>query len=563
MPESRDQDQGPSQRAGRLFWPLLLFIGLVGLAIRLYVGQHESMSYDEWQHVFMASAPRMQDLLFEIGVNAHPLFFFLLLRGLLRLGHGILLYRSISILTGVASILLTGLICRKTLRSPLLQLLCAAAFALSGTAIWVSTQARSYELAVSLVLLAFLSYLDMIPDPGKPVRLRAYVTFAIASSLAVWSLYSAVFFLGACLAAPVLLAVVGGGFRRRLISGLDKRSIWLSVLSLALPCAVFAAHIAHIRAQPIQGALYEFYWGMTPNDTLSAFLLRNSRNVLNFFSPMELGSTGAFLVTTILLGAAGLGILWKASRTKPGLKAASVVPVAFAAVIVLEFLAASLARAYPFGGMMRYQYIAAPFLLLAAFVFLDALDAIAGRVTRRGIPIFLGATIIVNPAYNWHKLIEFPDTVILSNEFADYSTAFPHARAVYVDSYTVWGYFAHTDDGRRRFVRRISGPGWIDQYRIWGGAHDGTTIFYDKTPFRLNFSDSSRYESIAACLRQSGVEEIVLFWFSPGHEPLDQDTAALKKLIGEEAAAQGLAATKVFVGETTVFAGFRLADAVR
>jgi hypothetical protein len=557
-PETPDQSS-PSQSSPRLFWVGLLLITLVGFAIRLYAGKHEHMSYDEWQHVFMASGARMTDVLYEVRTNAHPLLFFLLLRGLLKLGHAQLLYRSISILAGTCSIVLVGLIARRVLRSQVLQLLCVAAFTLSASAIIISIQVRSYQLAVVMVLLAFLSYLDMIPAPRGPVSLRPYVIFAIASSLAVWSLYASIFFVGASIAVPAVLAAVSGSFRKRLIAGLSTKSVCLSVASFALPCFVFAGHLDHMRQQVIQGYVYDFYWGMKLDETVSGFVLTNARNFFNLFSPLQLESPVVFLLIIIALGVAGLWAYRRALRGEPGMKADSLLPVAFAAVMVAGLLAASLARQYPFGGLMRHQYIVAPFLLLAAFVFLDALSALAAPVLRRGISILVGAAILANPAFNWEKVVEFPDSVVLTNEFGDYSAAFPQARAVYVDSFSVWGYFVHTDDGARRFVRRVTDPAWIDEYRIQGGGHDGTLIFYDKTRFHLSFSDPSLYESLAACLRQSGVDELVLFWFAPGDTPVGQDTVALQKLIREKAAEQGLTATKLFVPEGAVFASFRLA----
>ena len=40
----------------------LAFIAAVSLAIRVHIGSLEFMDFDEWQQVFMASAPRWKDL---------------------------------------------------------------------------------------------------------------------------------------------------------------------------------------------------------------------------------------------------------------------------------------------------------------------------------------------------------------------------------------------------------------------------------------------------------------------------------------------------------------------
>jgi hypothetical protein len=565
-PQSPDKTRVPSQLAGRLCWPALLLIGLAGLAIRLYVGQHEILSYDEWQHIFMASGARLADVFYELRTNSHPALFFVLLRSLLKLGHSTLLYRSISISAGVGSIFLIGLICRKILRSPVLQLLCAAALALSSAAITMSIQVRSYQLAIVMVLLAFLAYLNLIPAPAQPVSLRPYLAFSLASTLGVLSHYSVIFFIAASMATPLLLAAISGDFRKRLLAGLSKKVIGLSILSFALPCAVFAAHIPLMSPQPVQGYLYDFYWQMAPaasEETASAFALRNGTNLFNLFSPVALPGATAFLIAIPLLAAAGLVVLWKASRLKPGLKAAAGAPIAIAAVMILAMLASALLQRYPFGGLMRHQYILAPFLLLSAFVLLDALALVAGPVARRGLTVLVAAAIVANPAYNWRNLIEFRDAMILKNEFSAYSAAFPKARGVYLDGFSVWGYYVHTNDGAREFVRSISGPAQVDEYRIRGGAHDGTIIFYDKSRMYLRFFDQSLYANFAACLRQSGLEELTVFWFSPGGEPLEQAPGELEKEIRADAAAQGVTPAKLVIGKTMVFGGFRLAAGAR
>ena len=68
----------------------------------------------------------------------------------------------------------------------------------------------------------------------------------------------------------------------------------------------------------------------------------------------------------------------------------------------------------------------------------------------------------------------------------------------------------------------------------------------------------SPYRSLARCLRQSGVNELTLFFFSPGDVPLKDDPDTLRRAITRTAAGEGLTATKVVIGTTTIFAGFEL-----
>jgi uncharacterized membrane protein len=563
-PEAVERSDAGTERTPWVFWLVLLLAALAGLLVRVEVGRKTYISFDEWQHIFMAGTARWTDLSFELRTNAHPPFFFLLLRGIVRLGN-VSLYRSISIAAGAGSIVVVGLIARRILHSPAMQLLCATAFALSAAAISVSTEIRSYQLTVFLTLVAFLSWLDLCPRTDGRIRVWPCITFAISSSLAVLSHYSAIFFLGACVAVPFLVAAMSPRLRERWIRGTHKRSIWLAASALALPCAAFAVEYAvHVREQIRLGYianLYipDFHRGGTPNETAAAFVLRNSRNFLNLFSPIEFQSSTSFLFVIVLLSAAAIWVYFKHFK-RSSAPEISTVPIVFAMVMVLELLVASLARKYPFGGLLRHQYIAGPFLLIAAFVFLDAVVSTVGPNLRRAIPALLLAAMVGNLIVEWPKLIVYPGLVLLKDEFNAWRSAFPDTHGVYLDHWAVIGYFMYTSDHPRRFVRRIPGDAWIDQYHVPGGTPDGTEIFYDKTRDNLDLSDSSVYRSFAACLRGSGMTELSLFYFTAGHRPLDQAPADLEKTIVQKAAEQGLIASKVVAGRTTVFAGFKLTD---
>ena len=69
---------------------------------------------------------------------------------------------------------------------------------------------------------------------------------------------------------------------------------------------------------------------------------------------------------------------------------------------------------------------------------------------------------------------------------------------------------------------------------------------------------ASLYRSLARCLRQSGVKQLTMFFFTPGDAPLGDSAETLRRIITQTAAEQGLTATKVVVGTTTIFAGFEL-----
>lgn len=275
----------------RVFWLILLLTALIGLVVRIEIRSKTFISFDEWQHVFMASSARWTDLSFELRTNAHPPLFFLLLKAIVRLGN-IALYRSISIAAGVGSIVVVGLIARRLLDSPILQLLCAAAFALSTDAISVSVEIRSYQLAVFLTLVAFRAWLEVFPAADERVGARPCITFAICSALAVSSHYSAAFFLGACVVVPLLLR------------NARKKSILPFAAAVSFPCAVFAIeYVVHAGGQPMRGYLFDFYRAGTPNESTVSFIVGNSRNFFNLFSPIELHGTAVFLLVVLILSA--------------------------------------------------------------------------------------------------------------------------------------------------------------------------------------------------------------------------------------------------------------------
>jgi len=502
----------------RTFWLWLIVIALAGLAIRVDIGARTYVDFDEWQHLFMASSPRWADLAFELRANAHPPLFFFLLGWVERLGQPAL-YRAISIAAGTGSIVMVGLIARRLFESPLMQLACPAAFAFSIDAVRISDEIRSYQLAIFFVLVAFYAWLEM-----RSESLRACILFAVFSSLALLSHYSAIFFVAAC----AILTLT----RLRL----------RSVVALGVPLILFVAeYFLHAEAQDQQGYLFDFYFGKTAGEGVFAFLLRNLRNFFNLFSPFHL--------TSILLAAVAVAVLcalaaWAGrGKSKPVILAAG--------VIVLEMMAAAILGQYPFGGMLRHQYIAGPFLLLAAFAVLDRLSR---KLPRAVIPALALGASVAGFATQRADLIHYPDTVLRTEQYRAWRAAFPHAPAVYVDHWGVIAYFIHTSTEPRTFVRHIPDAANIDEYRTPDGIH----IFYDKSRDVADLADPALYASIASCLRTSGLSEITIFLLSPGGAPPALHDGQLESIMIDLAAGHGLRLTRLAPGPDYAAAGFTL-----
>jgi hypothetical protein len=532
----------------RWFMWSLTAIAAVALVIRAYIGSIEFMEFDEWQQVFMASVPRWNDLAYELNAEWHPPAFFLMLKALLMLGHSKLLYRCIALVPGTGAVVLVGIIARKLLRSPALALLCAGALALSTAAITISIEVRQYQLTAFFLLVAFNAFLGMWA--AEATRRRGpYVIYAVSSALAVLCHYSAVVFLGAC-------AVLGGA---RLVLDVNRRQQWdwRLAASLASPLALFAyLYFTHAHKVRILGYLYDFYWGQTPGETLTGFLSRNFQNFWNLFALIDFPDArdrGIVLAIAAVLCLSSAAIVFRTRRRGD----CSALAILLAGIMVCELAGLSVARAYPFGGFLRHQYVVGPFLILAAFVVLDRLAFLLGRRAGIGLMTLTGVLLIGHLIVQWPHLVVWPNHVVYAEEFNRYRAAFPDARAVYVDHFGVIGYFINTDDRRRRFVRRIDDVFEIDEYHI-DGPSGGVEIFYDKTRYTFNVRLASLYRSIAKCLKQSGVKQLTLFFFSPGDLPIKDDPDRLERTISATAAEAGLRVTKVEVRRTTIFAGFEL-----
>ena len=224
--------------------------------------------------------------------------------------------------------------------------------------------------------------------------------------------------------------------------------------------------------------------------------------------------------------------------------------------MIVEMLILSIARKYPFGGLLRHQYLAGPFLLLAAFVVVDQLIASLGQTAGYVLTGVIGMLVVGNLIVAAPKIVIWPDLLLYTDETNAYRSMFPDPEAVYLDHWGVIGYFIHTDNIPRHFVRRIAGNGPVDQYHA-GRGKKGVEIFYDKGRNTLDMSDPAVYRSFAACLKQAGIKELTVFMFQPGDVPFPHPDL-LKQTIIENASSQGLSVSKLAVGPATVFAGFSL-----
>jgi hypothetical protein len=129
------------------------------------------------------------------------------------------------LLAGVGAVFLVGRILEKLRTNAAVPILAALAMALSSSAIGLSRLVEGNALCVLFVLAAFLSYLDLVQADPAAVPRGSRVAFAGFVSLALLSHYFAALFFAACLAAPLLVAIMRPGYGRALVRGLPDRRV--------------------------------------------------------------------------------------------------------------------------------------------------------------------------------------------------------------------------------------------------------------------------------------------------------------------------------------------------
>ena len=338
----RSKRESPTIPLAR-FLPVLLSITAAALLIRIYVGSREFMDFDEWQQVFMASAPRWIDLKYELRNEAHPPVFYLLLQALLAFGSGKLWYRCLAIVPGAGSVFLIGMIGRKIFRFSSVALLCAGAMALSTAAITISIEVRQYQLAVFFILVAFFSFLHILPSDARP-RFLHFAIYSGASILAVGCHYFAVLFFIPCVLISVFIEWRSAESRAVFGRKLSQSRTWALALALALPFCVFGFfYVKYIRRFNLLGHPgEEFFWRLTVKETWPTFVLRNFQNFTNLFSPVHIQNRVSFLLVLVVVGTGSAFVFLKSRREEHTAYPYRLIPASFAGMIVLEMIVLSL-----------------------------------------------------------------------------------------------------------------------------------------------------------------------------------------------------------------------------
>lgn len=519
----------------RAFTWALLAICLLALIPRLILGTTDVIQYDGYWHIFLAIQDRWSMFVAEWKRVTHPPLYYLLLRGLTKAGHDPLLYRSLSILPGIASIYVLGRIAARLCRSSGMAVLAAAAYGFSLTVVQLDCDVRAYSLSLLFVLSAFYWLVEALAGPEDRTGVAA-VLFGIGCALAILTEYMTVFFFLAVLGAVPLLALRFPEVRGRSSRQLRCRPGALAVASVLPFVVMIWLYLVHVRFLPgSHEHVKEFYWAK--GTSMVGFVLENLRNEVNFLSPVEISSTSA----CVLLTGAVLGAMIDLNR---GGRREQIAPAVLGLTlfgVLAELIVLALVRRYPFGGFARQQSILFPFIVLTAFWLLDFSSARFPRALKAGVHVLIALAIAASFAHGWNRQPRYEED-LFTREYAIFEQSLPRSRAVYLDQFSLIGYFIHNRDGQWRFNRHYRGPDRMDEYRTVSPSGEPRVVVRNARRWNFDLQRPETYATVARLLRDARLPGIDIF--SLRQSPAPGDAAALeaeRRRFRELAKAAGLA----------------------
>lgn len=479
---------------------VLLAVCVIAAIPTLYLAAHQFVEYDGFWHVFIAQQDNWRNFWWEYMHNDHPLLFYLLLRVVMKLGRSVLVYRSISVASGLGSVYLIGKVTEKLSDSKIAPVFTALAFGLAMPTIEIAVSVRSYMLSTFFILASFYYFLDLAPVEGRVATRRTRILFALYAILAVSSHYFAFFYVGACAAVLTCFWLAG---RHQL------RSSWLADALTFLPILlVMAAYYRfHIRYNTTNlNHVPEYLLG--PGEPKLKFLAIHFQSLFNFFSPWQIVDRRHFekIAAVLLAAVAGLTPWGKRRR---GL------PLIMLALIVAELAVAGCLDRYPFGGLMRQQFVVFPFAIVVAGICLDRLlPAIRIRALAwASVAVLFGVVIAISVS----RFNAYPKYFqeLFTPEMNLFDGAIPRPVAIYTDQFNLIGIFTQRHQWDWKFVERLSMSTEVDEYVL---THDQRRVklLRDKTRWNLDFSDPTLFRDFAASMRAAGIDSLAVFCVHQG-----------------------------------------------
>lgn len=532
---------------------LALLAAIVSIpSIMIAAGQY--VDYDGYWHLFIARQGDWERFLSEIRTNAHPPLYFILLKNVLRFGDHLLVYRAISLASAAGATFLIGKCMRFAGAGPWAALLAAFAFGAAPGVLALSLEIRSYLLAVFFILLAFYFVVGFVAEErGGSRRVSG---FLLSSAVAVVSHYFSFLFLAAVAISMSLLLVRDTTLRQRAVGA--ARSTSARVSALVFSVVAGGTYIMHAKGWIRDfGHLPDFYYAPGGTESPFTYLLRTGRNEVALFTPF--GAEGDFGIVTGALYVAGVLALvgwWLARGHKRNRAAAAILPpLMFVSLLATIVLAALLGR-YPFGGLLRQQFVLFPFLVLSVFCSLQiVISRIQARAGRHGALAILTSVLIMLAVIEWRgfRMTLGPPYV---GEVTRFRTGFPAPEAVLVDQFSLVPFFSEHTGWRWRFDRilRESSDGSLELYELTRG-NESFFLCRERYFWTMDLTHPALHSGARECLDGTKTSSVAVFSMSPEREV----AADYEERVRARAAEKGLVVGEMILDLPNVY--FSLARA--
>lgn len=524
----------------------LLVITLAAAVPRLYLGVTQYIEYDGYWHVFIASQDDWHQFYLEYASNFHPPLFYLLLKVAMLFGHNRLVYRAISLLTGVGAVLVMGKIAGWISFDRYIPALTAVAYGFSLPSIIISCEVRSYMLSVLFILLSFWCFLDMLSDPvGGPVKSR--ILFALFAALAGYSHYGAFLYIGACAAVAALVDLFW-----------PRRHLWRRLGQDAATFAAIAAALAYVyvtHGQPHAGIAEHLraYYLPTSQESLWTFLIVNTQHVLNSFSPFPIPFGAPFFCVSGVLLLVGVYLVYSIRGLSEMEDRRAAVTILVGVCLLLLIVLGGILGKYPYGGELRQQFFLFPFAILAGSVAIDRIIRSAGARLARYL---FFCAVVVNIGSWSFAFAEYPKTrpELGTIQMRSFRRDFPSPPAVYVDQFNLINFFIHYHDWHWSFVSNCRAVPSVSMYRVTKGTQ-AILVLRDLPRWTLDLREPALYAEMAKCIKEQNLPSLTIFYtrHEPTAIPVQQEPELGERILAV-AAANSLCVSKLRVVGARVYA---------
>ena len=554
------------QRAKRRIEPPdFLLPGAVLLAAipLLYMAATQFIEYDGYCYIFGAGQDHWHKMIEWYRQDPHPPLYYFFLRAALHLGRSYLVYRAVSVLAGLATIYLVGRAASKAMRSRLAPALTALTFGLAVPTLVVSTEVRAYMLCTFFILLSYSAFLDVLAREEVAGSLRSRIVFVTAAALACQTDYYAFFYVLAVLAVSLVLDM------RRSSAARWRAVGWDAAMFAPVLGGMTWQYFSHLQKHAgIQLHLINFYYRAADrSESLGEYLLRGLRsdfglfcglrNDFNVLSPWP-GSSGPLFLAILagLVVAAGIA-LWLVRRVAEPVNRTAMATLLATGVMLAQLMVAGVLDKYPFGGLLRQQFLLFPFLVLCVFLVLDRLSGSIPLRARYVLTALLFAAILGVSYLEFDAYPKVKGPYLFADEMERFNHLFPSPGAVYLDRYNLTAFFIYHDDWKWKFDRGVDSAPDVDIYRVSRGT-DHLLVFRDKGRWVAECLDPTLYRDLAACLRSRRLPSIILFRVAQNRDSWGTaEQNAYRQSISQVAASQGLCVENLLFHNRDVYEELR------